>query len=58
VVARRAGARIVERLEGEASADAVDVTGARRGLAAQVGRVQFSVEDQMPRPERPEVITR
>jgi hypothetical protein len=49
VAARRAGARIVERLEGEGAADAIDATGARRGLAAKVGRaVQFGVEDQMP----------
>jgi hypothetical protein len=49
VAARRAGARIVERLEGAAAADAIDATGARRGLAAKVGRaVQFGVEDQMP----------
>jgi hypothetical protein len=49
VAARRAGERIVERLEGEAAADAIDATGARRGLTANVGRaVQFGVEDQMP----------
>ena len=47
--ARRAGARVVERLEGEAMADAIDATGHRRGVLAQVGRaIQFSVEDQMP----------
>jgi len=47
--ARRAGARIVERLEGGAAADAIDATGARRGVVARIGRaVQFSVEDQMP----------
>jgi hypothetical protein len=49
VAARRAGARIVERLEGSEAADAIDATGSRRGLAARVGRaVQFSLEDQMP----------
>jgi hypothetical protein len=49
VAARRAGARVVERLEGPDSADAIDGTGARRGVVARVGRaVQFSVEDQMP----------
>lgn len=47
--ARRAGARIVERLEGAEAADAIDATGRRRGMLARVGRaVQFSVEDQMP----------
>lgn len=47
--ARRAGARIVERLEGRDAADAIDATGHRRGMLARVGRaVQFSVEDQMP----------
>jgi hypothetical protein len=47
--ARRAGARVVERLEGEVDADAIDATGQRRGILARVGRaVQFSVEDQMP----------
>lgn len=49
VAARRAGATIVERLEGPAAADAIDATGVRRGVLARVGRaVQFSVEDQMP----------
>jgi hypothetical protein len=49
VAARRAGARIVERLEGSEAADGIDATGARRGVVARVGRaVQFSVEDQMP----------
>ena len=47
--ARRAGARVVERLEGAEAADAIDATGARRGALARLGRaVQFSVEDQMP----------
>jgi hypothetical protein len=47
--ARRAGARLVERLEGDAAADAIDATGRERGLVGRVGRVvQFSVEDQMP----------
>jgi hypothetical protein len=47
--ARRAGATVVERLEGAAAADAIDATGVRRGLIARVGRaVQFSLEDQMP----------
>lgn len=47
--ARQAGARVIERLEGHAAADAIDATGARRGMAARVGRaIQFSVEDQMP----------
>jgi hypothetical protein len=47
--ARRAGAQVVERLEGPTDADAIDATGARRGVMARVGRaVQFSVEDQMP----------
>ena len=49
VAARRAGATVVERLEGPAAADAIDATGSRRGVMARVGRaVQFSVEDQMP----------
>ena len=49
VAARHAGARVVERLEGEGAADAIDATGTRRGLLARLGRaVQFSVEDQMP----------
>jgi hypothetical protein len=47
--ARQAGARVIERLEGETAADAIDSTGRRRGLAARLGRaIQFSVEDQMP----------
>lgn len=47
--ARRAGARVVERLEGTAAADAIDSTGRGHGLMGRVGRaVQFSVEDQMP----------
>ena len=47
--ARGAGARIVERLSGVESADAIDATGARRGRLARLGRaVRFSVEDQMP----------
>lgn len=49
VAARRAGATVVERLEGDTVADAIDATGRRRGVLAQVGRaIQFSVEDQMP----------
>ncbi|HEY2888555.1 MAG TPA: hypothetical protein VGJ17_08065 [Candidatus Limnocylindrales bacterium] len=49
VAARRAGARVVERLEGPDAADAIDATGTRRGLLARMARaVQFSVEDQMP----------
>jgi hypothetical protein len=49
VASRRAGARVVERLEGPTAADAIDATGERRGIVARVGRaVQFSVEDQMP----------
>ena len=47
--ARKAGARVVERFEGNEAADTIDATGRRRGLVARVGRaVQFSVEDQMP----------
>lgn len=49
LAARKAGAQVIERHEGSAAADAIDATGARRGLLARVGRaVQFSVEDQMP----------
>jgi len=49
LAARNAGAQVIERHEGDAAADAIDATGARRGLVARVGRaVQFSVEDQMP----------
>jgi hypothetical protein len=49
LAARKAGARVIERHEGDAAADAIDATGVRRGLVARVGRaVQFSVEDQMP----------
>lgn len=49
LAARRAGARVIERLEGEGAADAIDATGARRGGLARIGRaMQFSVEDQMP----------
>lgn len=49
LAARKAGAQVIERHEGAAAADAIDATGARRGLMARVGRaVQFSVEDQMP----------
>jgi hypothetical protein len=49
VAARKAGATVVERLEGDAAADAIDATGVKRGVVARVGRaVQFSVEDQMP----------
>ena len=49
LAARQAGAEVIERLEGVGAADAIDATGARRGLIARVGRaVQFSVEDQMP----------
>jgi hypothetical protein len=47
--ARRAGARVVERSEGAADADAIDSTGRRHGLTGRLGRaIQFSVEDQMP----------
>jgi 3-hydroxyisobutyrate dehydrogenase-like beta-hydroxyacid dehydrogenase len=49
LAARKAGAQVIERHEGAAAADAIDATGARRGLIARVGRaVQFSFEDQMP----------
>lgn len=49
VAARRAGARIVERLEGSSAADAIDANGERRGRLARAGlAVRFSVEDQMP----------
>jgi hypothetical protein len=49
LAARKAGAQVIERHEGHEAADAIDATGAKRGLAARVGRaVQFSVEDQMP----------
>jgi hypothetical protein len=49
LAARTAGARVIERHEGAAAADAIDATGVRRGVIARVGRaVQFSVEDQMP----------
>jgi len=49
LAARNAGAQVIERHEGDAAANAIDATGARRGLVARVGRaVQFSVEDQMP----------
>jgi hypothetical protein len=49
LAARKAGAQVIERHEGDAAADAIDATGIRRGLVARVGRaVQFSVEDQMP----------
>ena len=47
--ARRGGATVVERLEGERAANLIDASGGRRGALARLGRaVQFSVEDQMP----------
>src|SRR5215210_4064200 len=46
---RAAGLIDIATLEGSAAADAIDATGARRGVAGRVGRVvQFGVEDQMP----------
>ena len=49
LAARKAGATVIEHHEGEAAADGIDATGARRGFVARIGRaVQFSVEDQMP----------